>query len=64
MTSRTSLVRYSELFKILDAGDLLGDLKNLVLENPETADLDLPNILVIYSLPLPRDDVSELYKKA
>lgn len=55
----------SDLFKSLEAGDLLGDLKSLVeLKDTQTADLDLPNILVAYSIPLPLDHLRQDYHKA
>lgn len=65
MTSSTSLVDSSDLFKSSEVGDLLGDLKSpFQLENTQNADLDLPNILAYYSIPLPHDHLREEYQKA
>lgn len=65
MTSSRSLVDSSDLVKSLEAGDVLGDLKSLdQLKNTKTADLDLPNILVAYLIPLPLDRLRKDYEQA
>lgn len=65
MASSSSLDDSSDLTIPLEAGDLSGDLKSIVLlEDTKTADLDLPNILFAYSIPLPRDHLRAVYKKA
>lgn len=64
MTSTSELVDPRSLPKSLKTNDISGDLKYLdLLGSLQTTDLDLPNILVAYSIPHPRDNVEE-YRKA
>lgn len=64
MSQAKSWIGFSELTEILESGNILGDGKSLQLSDPANADLDLPNILVIYALPFPLDKLREQYRKA